>query len=188
MPTAAASARTDLPGALGADYAPPGEHRPLAGYGLLMGGFAVAFTAALAAASRGGRELPGAVSAQDVVLTAVATHKVSRLLAKDRVTSFVRAPFTEYQEATGHGEVEEAARGRGLRRATGELLVCPYCLGQSVAGAFTVGHVAAPRLTRLLTAMWTAHAPADGVQLAYSAAEQRTLTPVAGARSPTWRS
>jgi hypothetical protein len=170
----AAPARTDLPGALGADYAPPGEHRPLAGYGILMGGFAIAFTGALVAATRGGRRLPERLDAQDIVLTAVATHKVSRLLAKDRVTSFLRAPFTEYQESAGHGEVEEAARGHGLRKATGELLVCPYCLGQWVAGAFTVGHVTAPRLTRLLTAMWTAHALADGVQLAYSAAEQRT--------------
>ena len=58
MPTAAVSARTDLPGALGANYAPPDEHRPLAGYGLLMGGFAVASAGALAAATRGGRELP----------------------------------------------------------------------------------------------------------------------------------
>jgi Protein of unknown function (DUF1360) len=170
----AAPARTDLPGALGADYAPPGEHRPLAGYGILLGGFAIAFTGALVAATRGGRRLPERLDAQDIVLTAIATHKVSRLLAKDRVTSFVRAPFTEYQESAGHGEVEEAARGRGLRKATGELLVCPYCLGQWVAGAFTVGHVTVPRLTRLLTAMWTAHALADGVQLAYSAAEQRT--------------
>jgi hypothetical protein len=172
-PSAATTARTDLPGALGADYAPPGEHRPLAGYGVLMGGFAVAFAGALAAATRAGRPLPERLSPQDIVLTAVATHKVSRLLAKDRVTSFVRAPFTEYQESAGHGEVEEAARGRGLRKATGELLVCPYCLGQWIAGAFTVGHVAAPRVTRLLTGMWTAHALADAVQLAYGAAEQR---------------
>ncbi len=174
MPATAASARTDLPGALGADYAPPGEHRPLAGYGMLTGGFAVAFAGALVAATRGGRRIPERIGAQDFVLTAVATHKVSRLLAKDRVTSFIRAPFTEYQEPAGHGEVEESARGSGLRKATGELLVCPYCLGQWVAGAFTVGHVTAPRLTRLLTAMWTAHALADGVLLAYSAAEQRT--------------
>jgi hypothetical protein len=173
VPPGAATARTDLPGALGADYAPPGEHRPLAGYGVLVGGFAVAFAGALVAATRAGRPLPERLSPQDIVLTAVATHKVSRLLSKDRVTSFVRAPFTEYQEAIGHGEVEEAARGRGLRKATGELLVCPYCLGQWIAGAFTVGHVAAPRLTRLLTGMWTAHALADAVQLAYSAAEQR---------------
>ena len=85
----------------------------------------------------------------------------------------MRAPFTCYQEATGYGEIAEQPRGEGLRLATGELLVCPYCLAQWIAGAFAVGHLAAPRLTRLLTSMWTAHTLADAAQLAYSAAEKR---------------
>jgi hypothetical protein len=37
----------------------------------------------------------------------------------------------------------------------------------------TVGYVHAPRLTRLLAGMWSAHAVADFVQLAYSSAEKR---------------
>jgi hypothetical protein len=110
---------------------------------------------------------------QDVLMAGVATHKVSRLIAKDRVTSFLRAPFTRFQDRAGHGELDEQARGRGLRLAAGELLICPYCLGQWVSGAFAVGFVHAPRLTRLLAAMWTIHAIADGLQLAYVAAEER---------------
>src|SRR3954469_7210768 len=123
-------------------------------------------------ARRQGRELPGRISAGDVVLTGLATHKVTRLLAKDRVTSFLRAPFTEFQDDAGHGEIEERARGRGMQRAVGELLICPYCLGQWVVGGFAVGSVFAPRLTRLLTAMWTAEALSDVAQLAYHAAEE----------------
>ncbi len=115
MSTTAPSAKTDLPGALGADYAPPGEHRPLAGYGVLMGGFGLAFAGALVARTRHGRLPPERFSAQDIMLTGIATHKVSRLLAKDRVTSFVRAPFTEYQEPAGHGEVEEGAPSRAAQ-------------------------------------------------------------------------
>src|SRR5687768_10371850 len=87
---------------------------------------------------------------------------------------FLRAPFTRYQAPAGHGELEEAPRGRGMQYAIGELLVCPYCLAQWVAGGFAVGHVFAPRTTRLLSAMWAAQAIADGVQLAYSAGEQQT--------------
>lgn len=154
-------------------YAPEHEHRPLGGYSILSSIFGAAFTGALLAARRAGRPLPGEISGKDIVLTGIATHKLARLLAKDKVTSFLRAPFTRYQESTGYGEIAEEARGEGLRLATGELLVCPYCLAQWIAGAFTVGHVAAPRLTRLLTAMWTAHALADAAQLAYSAAEKR---------------
>ena len=155
-------------------YAPREAGRPLAGYSVLSALFGASFVGGLVAARRAGRPLPADLSAKDIVLTGIATHKLSRLVAKDKVTSFVRAPFTRFQEPTGHGEVAEAARGEGLRLAVGELLVCPYCLAQWIAGAFTVGHVAAPRLTRLLAAMWTAHAIADAAQIAYSAAEQRS--------------
>lgn len=154
-------------------YAPDHEHRPLGGYSVLSSIFGASFVGALVAAHRAGHRLPAELSAKDIVLTGIATHKLSRLIAKDKVTSFVRAPFTRYQEATGYGEIAEAARGEGLRLALGELLICPYCLAQWIAGAFAVGHVTAPRLTRLLAAMWTAHALADAAQLAYSAAEKR---------------
>ena len=36
-----------------------------------------------------------------------ATRKVSRLLAKDKVTSALRAPFTRFLDPAGHGELEE---------------------------------------------------------------------------------
>jgi hypothetical protein len=155
-----------------AGYA-PGEGRPLAAYGLLMGAFFSGLGGALAAARAAGRELDRPAVA-DVVLYGLATQKVSRLIAKDKVTSFLRAPFTRFQESAGHGELEEAPRGAGLRFAIGELLVCPYCMAQWVVGGLAVGHVFAPRTTRLLSAMWAAQAIADGVQLAYSAGEQQT--------------
>jgi hypothetical protein len=154
-------------------YSPPDEQKPLGSYGALSAVFGAAFVGALTAAHRAGRPLPKEIGVTDVVLTGIATHKLSRLIAKDKVTSFVRAPFTRYQEPTGYGEIAEAARGEGMRYVVGELLICPYCLAQWIAGAFTVGHVAAPRLTRLLVSMWSAHAIADAAQLAYSAAEKR---------------
>lgn len=171
MSTSPPQDRTDLPGSLGADYAAADDHRPLAGYGVLTGAFGVLFAGALLAAQRSGRELPERIGVQDLVLGGIATHKLSRLITKDKVTSAFRAPFTRFHEKAGHGEVEEAARGRGLRYALGELLVCPYCIAQWVAGAFTLGFAFAPRLTRLLAGMWTVHAIADAAQLAYSAAE-----------------
>jgi hypothetical protein len=61
-----------------------------------------------------------------------------------------------------------------MRFAIGELVVCPYCVAQWVAGGLTAGHLLAPRATRLLGAMWAAQAIADGVQLAYSAGETQT--------------
>jgi hypothetical protein len=70
--------------------------------------------------------------------------------------------------------VEEAAKGTGLRKAVGELIICPYCLGQWVAGGFALGLVGAPRVTRLVAAMYTAEAISDALHLAYKSAAERS--------------
>jgi hypothetical protein len=151
----------------------PAEERPLAAYAVLTGAFFASLGGALVAARASGREIDRP-SALDIVLHGLATQKASRLIAKDKVTSFLRAPFTRFQETSGQGEVEEAPRGDGMRYAIGELLVCPYCVAQWVVGGLAVGHVLAPRATRFVSAMWAAQAIADGVQLAYSAGETQT--------------
>jgi hypothetical protein len=151
----------------------PHDHRPLGGYTALTAAFAASLGGALVALRASGRELPERPTAADLALTGVATHKVSRLLAKDKVTSFLRAPFTRFQKPAGHGELEEAPRGTGARYAVGELLVCPYCLAQWVAAGFAVGLVAAPRTTRFVAGIYAAETLADFLQLAYKAAEDR---------------
>jgi hypothetical protein len=155
-----------------ADYSPH-EHRPLGSYALMTAIFGATFVGSLAAAERSGRRLPESISTRDVVLVGLATHKISRLISKDKITSFVRAPFVRYQEPAGRGEVSEEVRGTGLRMSLGELLNCPYCLGQWIVGALAVGLVAAPRPTRLVAAMYSAETVADFLQLAYAAAEER---------------
>ena len=101
----------------------PGEDRPTGSYVVLM----AAFTTLAAAFARwfhsSGRQLPDHIDAGDLALLTVASHKASRLISKDRVTSGIRAPFTQYQDDAGPGEVSERPRGRGLRRAIGELLI-----------------------------------------------------------------
>jgi hypothetical protein len=120
----------EAPNSPGADQAASrGRRGP---YLALMGAFNAIVVGGVVAAGRAGR-LPERVSPSDLTLGAIATCKVSRLIAKDRVTSGLRAHFTRFQEDSGHGEVEEAARGTGLRRAVGELLVCPNCLAQWMA-------------------------------------------------------
>ena len=153
------------------DYAD--EPRPVGSYGVLSAIFGVAVGGSFLALHAAGKRLPSRIAAGDVVLAGVATHKLSRLLAKDKVTSFLRAPFTEYQRPGGPGEVEEKPRGSGLRYATGELLVCPYCIGLWVATAYGLGHVAAPRATRFGGFVLTALTISDSLQIAYKAAEER---------------
>jgi hypothetical protein len=157
-----------------AGYAPPPKRPPFGSYALFAGVFNGAFGAALAAAARSGK-LPERIEAGDVVLVGVASHKLSRVITKDRITSFLRAPFTEYQAPGGPGEVEESARGRGLRRAVGELLICPYCIGLWVSGGMHVGLIYAPRTTRTVASTFTALTIADFLQIAYKAAEEKGL-------------
>jgi Protein of unknown function (DUF1360) len=101
------------------------------------------------------------------VLGGVATHKISRLLAKDKVTQPLRAPFTENPTDAGPSEVDEEPAGEGPRKAIGELVSCPYCLGMWVATALLYGFLLVPRLTRLVAAIFTAHTIADFLQVAY---------------------
>ena len=149
----------------------PEQDRPLGGYAVLVGTF-LGLSAGFGAWFRvSGRELPERIDAGDLLLITVAAHKSARLTARDRVTSTIRAPFTRFQADAGPAEVEEAARGHGLRRAVGELLICPYCLGMWSAAAFTAGMIVTPRATRWVAATLAALTGADFLQIAYAKAE-----------------
>jgi hypothetical protein len=158
-----------------AGYASPGERPPFGAYALLAALFNAGMTAGVAGAKRAGRDLPDRIETRDIVLTGVATHKLSRLISKDKIMAFARAPFTEYQRPGGPAEVEERARGEGWRRTVGELLVCPYCLGMWISGAFNLGLVVAPRRTRFAASVLTGLTISDFLQIAYKAAEDRGL-------------
>src|SRR5919206_2667260 len=146
------------------------QHRPLAAYGATAAAFNGALAAGLIAARRADR-LPDRYRPGDVALLVGATAKLSRLIAKDRVTSVIRAPFTRFEEDSGYGEVSEEARGRGVQRAIGELLICQYCVSQWVAAGMVIGHALAPRETRLVAGTFAVFGLADVLNLAYSAAQ-----------------
>jgi len=149
------------------------EDQPLAGRITLVAAFGVSLAAAGLAARITGRGPPERPHPADVVMVGVAAHKLSRLLAKSKATSFVRAPFTEFEKPRGTGEVDEKPRGHGVQRAVGELLVCPYCLSQWIAAGFTTGLVLAPRATRLVAASYSAQTLADFLNLGYRALCER---------------
>ena len=141
----------------------------------MIGVFNASVGAALVAARRSGRELPDQMGAADLLTIGVASHKLGRVISKDKVTSPLRAPFTELEGSGGPSELEERSRGTGLRKAIGELLACPYCLGLWVVAAFAIGLLFAPRLTRFFAAIFSALTIADFLQIAYKAAEEKGL-------------
>lgn len=97
---------------------------------------------------------------------------MSRTLAKDSVTSPLRAPFTRYSEPAGAGELNGEVTGTGAMHGLGELLACPFCLAQWVATAFVAGLVVVPRATRLVASVFAARTGSDALQFAYAQLEQ----------------
>ena len=147
-----------------------GAERPLGGYMKLLATYAAAVGAGVGVVALRRPPLPDTVGWSDVARISIATHKLSRLLAQDPVTSPFRAPFTRFEGPAGEGELNEEVRGAGVRHAVGELVTCPFCLGQWVATGFVLGLVLAPRATRLVATVFTALGASDFLHLAYTAA------------------
>ena len=147
-------------------------HRPLAGYLVVLATY-TSTTAGLAVLAKKLGKKPPPPTFIDTALMTVATHKLSRLLSKDAITSPLRAPFARYEKPTGDAEVMESVQGQGVRHAAGELLTCPFCLAVWVATCLGAGMVFAPGLTRLVCTIFTAVAGSDVLQLAYDLAKQR---------------
>jgi len=151
-------------------YAPEGE-QPVRSYALLMSVFAALAGLFATWFRASGRKLPDRIEAGDLLLVTVASHKASRLIAKDKVTAPIRAPFARYEGEAGPSEVSEQPRGTGLRRAIGELLVCPYCLGMWTSAAFTAGLLVLPRFTRWVASVLVTFFGSEILQIAYKKAE-----------------
>ncbi|GAB3826794.1 DUF1360 domain-containing protein [Dactylosporangium cerinum] len=148
------------------------DERPLRGYATVMAVFSTAAAAVAGVAKLTGKHLPERPSAFDLALLAVSTHKVSRLITKDTITSPLRAPVTQFESAAGSAELNESPRGHGVQHALGELLTCPFCTAVWVASGLGAGLVFAPRLTRFGMGVASAIAGADFLHLAYSAAKK----------------
>jgi hypothetical protein len=162
-----------LPTGLVHGYAPDGEDIPLGGYAALASVFGTGLTAFAVYAKASGHSLPRSVPPWDVLLLGVATYKTARLLSKDKIASFVRAPFTRRKEAAGPSEVNDEPRGHGLRRSVGELVACPFCLSVWVSGALVCGYVAAPAATRTVAAGLSAVTVADWLQYAWTFTQEK---------------
>jgi Protein of unknown function (DUF1360) len=150
-----------------------GGEEPLPSYAALAGLFNLILAIFLLIARKTGRPIPERIEARDIALLGVATHKLSLLLAKDAITSPLRAPFTELQEKQSPKSVDEKPRGKGLRRSLGELLTCHFCVGQWIASFFTYGLVFAPALTRLMASIFAIVALSDHLHQTYKALMKR---------------
>jgi Protein of unknown function (DUF1360) len=119
------------------------------------------------------KRLPRKFSVLDIALLGIATHKLSRIVAKDRITGILRAPFVSYIRSAGAGEVEEEPRGRGFQRGIGHLMSCPYCIAPWCATALGFGLLFAPRVTRFFAGILVSVTASDFLHRAYAKMEKQ---------------
>lgn len=156
-------------------YDPAGRVN-LRGYTASLVSYGALVAAALVAGRQAGQRLPERNLLTDLLVGGVATHKLSRLLAKGSVTSALRSPFTEFEEPAGAAEHVEHPRGSsGGRHTVGELLTCPFCLDVWLGTAYVGALVVAPRPTRAVAAAFGVVAVSDWLHLGYEMVRKGAL-------------
>jgi hypothetical protein len=154
------------------------RREPLVDYAVVIGTFLTCGAVAVTSAVRHGRA-PQSVRAVDLVLLGLATARLARLVAREKVTRAVRAPFTDVAPGAKPDEVREEPRPE--TRAMGELVLCSRCVGVWAGAAFVLAFAWAPAATRLVGMALTASLISDVVNLEVSRLGHATHD----ARSPT---
>jgi Protein of unknown function (DUF1360) len=130
----------------------PVDYAVLSGvYGGLLG--------ALALAARKRRCADEPVSGTDVAVTGAATFALAKLLAHEKVETWLRAPFVD---ETPSGE--KRPKGRRMRYAIGELFTCSRCAGAWSALGVVGLRVLSPDTGRVVTNVLAASAANDYLQ------------------------
>ena len=122
-----------------------------AGYGALLGALVL-----------GAREQADPVVRQEIPALGLATFALSKLIAKEKVETWMREPFVE--------ETPEGRRpkGTGMRYAIGELLSCTRCVGAWTSLGLVALRVARPREARVVTAVLATSALNDFLQTGFT--------------------
>jgi Protein of unknown function (DUF1360) len=148
------------------------EEQLLTEYAALLG-FYLASVAVLTGIAAEQKRLPRRFSVLDLALLGLATHKLSRIVAKDRISGILRAPFVNYIRSAGSGEVEEEPRGHGFQRGVGHLISCPYCMAPWCSTALSFGLLFAPRVTRFFAGILVSVTASDFLHRAYARMKQK---------------
>ena len=109
--------------------------------------FVGAFLGATALASGRRPVLP---TPTELVLLGLASHRIGRMIAFERVGEPFRAPFTATVPDDSGVDETVVARGRGVRWTVGELVSCPTCVATWASLALALGQRFLPGPTRVL--------------------------------------
>ncbi len=116
-------------------------------YAILEGAFAVGLGGVVALARRRERDGSLAIPREELPLLALATFALADVVAKEKVSTWLREPFV--RESAEHKAL--APEGTGLRHAVGELLTCTRCMGTWSALGLVGLRTASPSTGRAVT-------------------------------------
>ena len=141
------------------------ERPPYESYAAIAAAYGGLLAAVTLAGKALGRPSPR-LGPVEVAALGMASFKAARTLAREKVGSFVRAPFVEGEASAG--EDEEPA-GEGFQQALGELLTCSRCVGTWSAAGLASLLVLTPRFGRLVVLVLDAGAVNDFLHAGFTA-------------------
>jgi hypothetical protein len=101
------------------------------------------------------------IEGRELIPMSAATFALSKVIAREKIGSWMREPFVD------HSDGERRPRGRGLRRAVGELVTCTRCVGAWSALGVVGLRLAAPDSGRIVTNVLAASAANDWLQAGF---------------------
>ena len=101
------------------------------------------------------------LTSRDLAVTGAASFALSKVIARERIGTWVREPFVEEEEDGGK------PRGRGLRHAVGELLTCTRCVGAWSALGLVGLRLTSPATGRVVNDVLAVSAMNDWLQTSF---------------------
>ena len=140
----------------GSHTEPPTEPYDYMALNAVFGALLAGVVVAARERSRGSEPL----TSRDLAVTGAATFALSKVIARERIGTWVREPFVE-EEGDGR------PRGRGLRHAVGELLTCTRCVGAWSALALVGLRLTSPATGRVVNDVLAVSAMNDWLQAGF---------------------
>lgn len=127
----------------GAASTPPSASGP-ADYAALEAVFAIGMAGVIALTRRREPDGTAAIPRDELPLLALATFALADVLAKEKISTWIREPFVV--EGADHKPV--GPEGHGMRAAIGELMTCTRCVGTWAALGLVALRTASPAAGR----------------------------------------
>jgi len=101
------------------------------------------------------------LTSRDLAVTGAAAFALSKVIARERIGTWVREPFVEEEEDG------RRPRGRGLRHAVGELITCTRCVGAWSALGLVGLRLTSPATGRVVNDVLAVSAMNDWLQASF---------------------